>query len=354
MKVTLTRTELSRIVTPVAAMADSKPTKPYYEMLKLSAESGKLTTLAGNGLTFLSGEAQADVQEEGIALVKAKDFSNFVSLMREGPLTITVADRLSLSGSGRRYTLSVSDLEYPESQFCPESAPTVELSAEAFIDALSAVVEFVNPIDSHATHRAHIEWSGSDLKIVGADGKSLAVYASEAAEYTTDSNLPLEAVKKVLSVLKDGKIFITCYNSSFQLEYGDFVLVSRLGDPGFPAWRAVAEPVLSQARQCIHVAASGLKEALRSAAAVHETIDLYCHNGKLGLACQSSDHGEYDDTLDDQCAEFTRVRLDNKALRSAITAGGTERVELHPGNDALDPFLVKAGKVIVIIAPIKQ
>ncbi len=370
MHITISRTEIERIVSAVDAASDPKSSKPIFAHMLLSAErdgaTQTLTAFASSGLQSLTGSTRAEIAIEGNAVVKSAALVKYIKQMRDGPISLaTHGDTLQIAGAGRRFSMPLLDsAEFPPSILVPEGTPRVSVDAAKFADAIGRVLHSA----SDDVSRAHvcsvlIEWHGKTLITVASDGHTLS---HNTVEVTSENDvtllLPADACRKLQGFLGDGEAEIAVFGNLIQVEHGDFAFGSQLLEHDrFPAWRLAANASGVGERQKIAVVVSALVDSVKAAKTVTEkqaTAAVHLRGDGRSIHLTSTDaesHAEYTDEIEigSEFAPFPVVNLLGKYLTEALTATGRERVELGVSSDPLDAVTVEGDGCKTLIMPMR-
>lgn len=370
MHITISRTEIERIVSAVDAASDPKSSKPIFAHMLLTAErdgaTQTFTAFASSGIQSLTGSTRAEIAVEGSAIVKSASLVRYIKQMRDGPISLaTQGDTLQIAGAGRRFSMPLLDsAEFPPSILVPEGTPRARVDATKFADAIGRVLHSA----SDDVSRQHvcsvlIEWRGNTLVTVASDGHTLSHNTTEvASENDVTLLLPADACRKLQGFLGDGDAEIAVFGNLIQVEHGDFAFGSQLLEHDrFPNWRSAANALGSGERQTIPVIVSALVDSVKAAKTVAEkTASAAVHlrgDGK-SIHLTSTDaesHAEYTDEIEigSDFIPFPVVNLLGKYLTDALTATGRERAEVGVSSDSLDPVTVTADGCKTLIMPMR-
>jgi DNA polymerase-3 subunit beta len=366
MHITISRTEIERIVSAVDAAADPKSSKPIFAHMLLTAErdgeTQTLTAFASSGLQSLTGSIRAEIAIEGSAVVKSAALVKYIKQMRDGPISLaTQGDTLQIAGAGRRFSMPILDAaEFPPSILVPEGTPRVLVDAQKFSNAIGRVLHSAsNDVSRQHVCSVLIEWHGKTLVTVASNGHTLSHNTFEVAnENDVTMLLPADACRKLQGFLGDGEAEIAVFGNLIQVEHGDFAFGSQLLEHDrFPAWRLIANNSGVGERQKIALIVSALVDSVKAAKSVTDAAVHLRGDGK-SIHLTSTDaetHAEYTDEIDigSEFAPFPVVNLLGKYLTEALTATGRERVELGFSSDPLDAVTVEGDGCKTLIMPMR-
>ncbi len=233
MQLTISRTELARVVGAVGKVVEARNTIPILSNLLLEAE-GDTLKVTGTDLDIqATATAEATIQKPGRITVNAKLLDSIVR-KATGDISIELKDgRLDVKSGRSKFKLET----LPASDYPDLAGGTYVAEFDIDLAGLFAPVSFAISNDEvrYFLQGVFIHNHGKDIAAVATDGHRMAVNTSPL-----DTPLPSVIVpRKTVGLLPKGIVNVSVSDTKIRIEAGDFTIVSKLIDGTFPDYRRV-------------------------------------------------------------------------------------------------------------------
>lgn len=319
MEITITKTELARLLHITAAIAEKKTTMPILGNLLLSADDGTLKVTASDIEVTAVALAKATVKRKGSITVSAKMFGDLVRELPEGEVTVKTGERDRvevLAGGSKLKIMGVSAEEYP-AQTNINLATKCKLSSQTLVDMINKTLYAVSQDEGRYNMNGVClellrEGKNSALRMIATDGHRLAMITRplEGLNFTSlvakgeknkESEVDhvivprkgLSEVRKALETLDDTPVGVDVINGFLVVESATWKLVAQLLDSDFPNY----EQVLPKAEGVkVAVLSSQLAHALKRVSLVvsdkNKGVRLDFFNNLVRISSSSPEVGE--------------------------------------------------------------
>lgn len=246
MKVTCDRAALVDALTLASGVVPTRTTTPILTCLKLTAQDGELTVRATDGQISLALHVpHVEVAKAGEALIPADKLGQIVRVCEDSTVSIQMDKTVAtVKGEGSTFKIYGYDPgEYPAGKD-PAPGGAFEVSAETLRRLIARTI-FATAVENarFAINGVLMERKGKRIRLVGTDGKRLAVAAGSC---TGDGEMTFIVPSKSLHVLvkmlsdPDAKVTIGKADGQavFQVE-GVGTLVTSLVEGTFPPFEDV-------------------------------------------------------------------------------------------------------------------
>lgn len=360
MKLTANRPALAKALATVCRVVQTKHIRPIAENVLLQArDDGLMLTGTDIDVTLRYLVEDANVVLHGEALVPAHTLSAFVNALRSEVVDLELlGNTLFVGWAADRCELPNQEPE--EFPIPPDPpAPCLDMPCAALAKAL-ARTSFAasDSMGRYAMHGLRLEQEGVLLRVIGTDGRRLAVAraAVEPVQHTLDiaATIPRKAVRLLPSLLADEE---TCHvgadKDNFSAICGPVSLTARLIDGEFPRWRAVLPKELAPA---VVVDRAELidKLLLVSAARAEDAYAVRLvaeKGGKLSLAARSS-MGSASAELEAEVGAPCGIAFNPGYLLDGLKAGDWERAMLRVTDSVSPVALEVADEYEYVVMPV--
>ena len=233
MQLTIPRQDLTRLMTSVGKVVESRNTIPILSHVLLTATDGRLTA-AGTDLDILAtASAEAEVTAPGAVCVDAKLLADIAKKAGADVSMSLEGDKLIVKSGRSRFTLAtLSATDWPALK-----AGTYEAEFELDIAALFAPVAFAQSTEQTRYYLCGVFFRGADgvVTAVATDGHRLG-------RHVISSDVDFNGVivpTKLVSMLPKGSVKVSVSQQNIKLETADFSLVSKLIDGTYPDFERV-------------------------------------------------------------------------------------------------------------------
>lgn len=251
MKLNVTKSNLQKALSAVGKAVSTKPTLEILKNISLSASKGVLRVSATDLELSISTYIGVDIEEEGSTTVLAKTFTEFVSLLPDGNLTLELQEG-ELKVEAEKIKSKFSTIPYEEFPTLPhaddESILLFKLDKETFIKSTEKTIFATDrsgisqPIFSGVLY----ENNANQLNVVATDRFRLSKYnidLPEEAKEKISPVIPYQALENVLRLCEESEDeFVEAYmvakNNQVLFKTGRVEVSSSLLDGEFPNYQA--------------------------------------------------------------------------------------------------------------------
>ena len=249
MKFSVSSSELLSGLMSVSKVIVPKPTNSILENFLFQLEGNTLTVTASDGETTLKTTLPiANVTEEGSTAVPAKLLTDSLKEFPDQPLAFSVDEGSSVmdivwaSGASKIPCFDAAD--FPELPRIGEIAESVIIPSSILLDGINNTIyataeEELRPV----MNGIFFDIDPEVTTLVASDAHKLICYSFMGAKLSQKSNFILH--KKPASILKsilakfDEDITIRYDNKNAYFSFGSNILVCRLIEGNYPAYRSV-------------------------------------------------------------------------------------------------------------------
>ena len=249
MKFTVSSSELLSGLMSVSKVIVPKPTNSILENYLFQLQDNTLTVTASDGETTLQTRLPiSQVAEEGATAVPAKLLTDSLKEFPDQPLTFSVYEGSSVmdivwaSGASKIPCFDAAD--FPELPVIGEISESVIIPSATLLDGIGNTIyataeEELRPV----MNGIFFDIDPEVTTLVASDAHKLICYSFMGAKLSQKSNFILH--KKPASILKsilakyDEEITIRYDNKNAYFSFGNNILVCRLIEGNYPAYRSV-------------------------------------------------------------------------------------------------------------------
>lgn len=357
MNITIAKSELVKLASRMAGVAERKSTMPVLSNVLLQADAGRLGLVATDLYVSLNGNTTAEITKSGSVAVLAKEFVDRVKTMPDGPIALTSGERglvMKSVGASRKFTLrSMAGEDFPPVPR-PNGGGTMTLEA-ATLSALINLSIFSISTDETRPHlnSALLEVDNGIVRMVSTDGHRLSKVERPIDKSYRNASLllPLKAIREVQRLSDEANAasgddpkLVTINTSgshAFFLNAG-LVFGAKLVDAQFPPYTQVIP------RSCEHtvrVNRFSLLDAVRAVAVSSSDrtngIRLALSKNKIELFSESADSGDGSDEVScEYSGPSMAIGFAARYLVDVLAALSCDEVTIGLGGE-LDPIIVK-------------
>jgi DNA polymerase-3 subunit beta len=302
MRLTISKSDLSRVLTNVGRVVESRNVIPILGNVKLSADAGHLT-VTGTDLDIIATDrAVADVTQPGTVCVDAKLLAD-IAKKAGGDISISLdADRLVVKSGRSVFKLATLDAK----DFPSFGDEAYAASFDVDLAALFAPVAFAigNDANRPFLHGVFFHVLDGEAVAVATNGHRLARHKGAELPEFEGVIVP----QKTVGMLPKGTASVSVSGNLIRIVSGDFSLTSKLIDGIFPDYRRVIptenDLVASAEKDDL------LKASDRVATVSSErgnAVKLSIAPGAIALTVQSVERGE---AADEVQAEYSGKPVD--------------------------------------------
>jgi DNA polymerase-3 subunit beta len=374
MKFTCTKENLISALNIVAPLTGRGANLPILGNILIVAEDSRVELTATNLEVAVKATLRAKTDEHGLFSVPAKTVFEFVSLLPDGQVDISLDNNelLIVSGTSRTKIKGNPADEYPVIPAIEEkSGYTVR--ADAFRDAVAKTVIAV------AKNEIRPELSGlylgfftdryDGLVLAATDSYRLAEYRLPVDQGKDDmrciipSRTAFELIRLIgLSVTADGEhmVRISLGENQFAVRYGGFEMISRLIDGKYPDYaqiipaafkttaRFTIEPMVKRIKAAGLFAASGVNAV---------SFDLNAGEKTVAVSSTNTQTGEHSSVLEaDVDGVENSILLNHRYVLEGLQhmEGATASLKMNGGDTPCLFSDEEHSEYVYIVMPIRQ
>lgn len=359
MNITVSKSDLSKLASRMNTVAERKSTMPVLASVLLRAEANRLHLTATDLYQTLIGSVEADVAKPGSFAVSAKDFTDRVKMLAEGPVEIVLKETtltLKSKGTARRYTMrGMPGDDFPPIPRPDDNAPIMTVDPGVLSALLSHTIFSVSGDETRVhLNSLLIEWEGGVVRAVSTDGHRLSLYERKTEGVASATLLlPLKSVREVqqisdalYSAPAEDRKPLTIIRSGAQAFFqgGGMTFGVKLVDAQFPPFRQV---IPKTSARTVRLPRAQLADAIKavSVAANNKTggVRLSFAKGVLSLSSENPDSGDGADEVPYEIIDGkdgALVGLKASYATDILSALAGDEVDVGVSGE-LDPVVVK-------------
>lgn len=243
MKFICGKNSLTKVLGLVGKTVPTRPMHPILSNIKIVACDGKIEVTAFDLSTSFVMFQEAEIAEEGTALVCYKVLSDLISKLPDGEVSIEVGDDCIISSHRSVYHIPLSDIdEYPSIE---DVNPTffIDIPSSPFIEGLKLPLTSIQE-DGMQLILSGVNIKAKDDKITFAstDGKRLSVVnltTEESFEQELKITVPAKCLSDVVkTILISGTetVGLSMSDTRIQFDIGNATIISRLLQGDYPTY----------------------------------------------------------------------------------------------------------------------
>jgi DNA polymerase-3 subunit beta len=349
MKLQVTQANLSKALSTVARIANSRNPLPILSNVLLKTENNRLSIAATNldiGITHFIG---SKITQEGAITVPARLMQDFVSSLPDSVLNLELTDN-KLHITTDQYQSTINGIVADDFPVMPaiSNGVTWKSPAADFKKALSQVVFAASSDDSRPVLNGVFFHSvGTQAIVVATDSYRLAENKLGKAAKPINFLVPGSAAQDLLRIISDNdkEVSVTHDDQQVLFSVGDVSLVARLIEGNYPDYRKLIptkfETVAKLARaDLLNITKVSSLFARESAGSV--TIKADKEDG-VSINAIASQLGENTAKAPAKITGGGEVTLNSRYLVEALNAISAEEVEFC-FNGKLEPVIIRSAQ----------
>ncbi|WP_184457007.1 DNA polymerase III subunit beta [Rhizobium aethiopicum] len=236
MQLTISRTELARVVGAVGKVVEARTTIPILSNILLAAEGERLH-ITGTDLDIqATASAEATIVKPGSLTVSAKLLGDIARKAGNDTMELSLdGDKLSVKSGRSKFALNT----LPASDFPDLKDGKYDASFEVDLAALVAPTAFAISTEEtrYYLNGVFLHLHEDELRAVATDGHRLSRHQ---VDYPGEGRFNGVIVpRKTVGMLPKGKVNVSVGEAKIRIASGDFVLTSKLIDGTFPDYERV-------------------------------------------------------------------------------------------------------------------
>jgi DNA polymerase-3 subunit beta len=367
MKLFCSQKDLSYALNTVNKAISPNNTLPVLNNILLKASNKKLFLSATNLELAISLFIDADVRSEGAITIPARLITNYISLLKNEQIELSLTEGLTLSIKSAQSETKMKGINADEFPLIPkiESPKNIKIPTQDLNKAITRTVFAVsqNPAKPVLSGVNFIV-EKDVLKIVATDSYRLAeqkLKLKDRTEFSLQSIVPARTIQelgKILTKNEEKEIIIEFSQSQILFKIGETELTSRLIEGSFPAY----EKIFPKANKTkIEVGIEDLAQTVRRVSLFarenNNNIKLAATNdGKLLISTDETKIGEERAEISiTMTGENNKIALNAQYLSDVLSYIDSEKVFIEL-NDKLSPAVImpcKEEDYMYIIMPLK-
>lgn len=349
MQLTISRTELARVVGAVGKVIEARNTIPILSNILMDA-SGNTVRVTGTDLDIqATATADATVTASGKITVSAKLLGDIVRKAGADQISLDLKDgRLTVKSGRSRFVLET----LPATDYPDLAVGTYTAEFEIDLAALFAPVAFAISTEETRYYLNGVFFKGGAESVaVSTDGHRLA--RNRGPELPDFAGIIVP--RKTVGLLPKGVAKVAVSESKIRIEIGDFVMVSKLIDGTFPDYERVIPKGNDKA---IIVDRDQMMKAADRVTSVStergRTVKLSVAPGAVSLSARS-DVGEAEDEVEaEYSGEPFQIGFNSAYVRDIFAVLPAGQVTILAA-DAGSPAVITGGKegLTLVLMPVR-
>lgn len=239
MQLSISRTELTRVVGAVGKVVEARNTIPILSNVMLSAEGDRLHVTGTDLDIQATSSAPAEITTPGTITVSAKLLGDIARKAGGDTIELSLAgDNLNVKSGRSKFTLNV----LPASDFPDLRDGKYDANFDIDLAALVAPTTFAISTEETRYYLngvfLHLFEDGDQtIRAVSTDGHRLSRH--QVAYPGEDAFKGVIVPRKTVGLLPKGTVNVSIGESKIRIEAGDFILTSKLIDGTFPDYERV-------------------------------------------------------------------------------------------------------------------
>ena len=367
MKIFCSQKDLDFALNIVNKAISPNNTLPVLNNILLKAEGKKLYFSSTNLEIAINCSINADVRSEGKITVPAKLINNYVSLLVDEKVELSVSDGLNLIINSSSSNTKIKCINADEFPLIPKIDKGQELKIKTKI-LQEALTETVFAASSNMSRPVlsglYFYTKGKKLIIVATDSYRLAektITLDKETEEDVSCIIPARTMSELLKIAtksEEKEVVINISKNQVQFKLGDIELISRLIEGKFPDYEKI---IPRENKTKLEVSVEDLSLVLKRvnlfAKENNNSVKLSATNdGKLIVSSEETKIGEEKAEVQVKIeGENNKISLNSQYLLDVLTHTNNDKVSLYindKGAPAVAKPLNEEGYVYIIM-PLK-
>ncbi len=348
MKLQVTQENLSKALSTVARVANSRNTLPILSNVLLKTDNNRLSIAATNLDIAITHFVGSKIEQEGSITVPARLMQDFVGSLPDSVLKLELNDN-KLNITTDQYQSTINGMSAEEFPVMPAitGGTTWRLAAADFKKALSEVVFSASNDDSRPVLTGvYFHSNGSQVIAAATDSYRLAEYKLGKSKSPVNFLLPASAANDLLRIINDTdkEVLVTHDDQQVLFQAGDVTLVARLIEGNYPDYRKLIPTKFTTTASLkradfINITKVSSLFARESAGSITVKVDKAAK--QVSINAVASQLGENTATAPAVVAGGGEVTLNSRYLIDALGAFSSEEVEFC-FNGKLEPCIIRS------------
>ncbi len=359
---TIDKKKLASAVSRAGSIIEPKSPLPAAKCALLQGDS-KILSVTGTGIISRVTE-RIECESEPFAIaIGARDLYEYLAVMPEGDVTVTIDGfAIELKSGKRKFKMTGIDADsFPSEPPRPDKQKAMRLNGKDLSDVMKTVMHSVNTTDSSRAniHGMLIEQDSNELRAVATDGATMSIARRDTGSGELSVFIPFRAIKPLVSIAEtadaepvslaqsDRYVIVETEHSCHLFASGGEFVPYRMVIPG-------------SHESSMKVSGRVFESAVRAVAAAADqasgNIKMTADPGGIKLSLASS-KATASDEIDSEVSGTFSATLSARGLADTLKAAG-DNVTIE-GSGPLDPIVIKSPgaeswRYFGIVMPIRE
>ena len=363
MKFQCSKSTLNEAVGNVQRAVSTKTTTPALEGILLKTENGKLTICGYDMEICITTAIDANIQEEGASVVKARLFSEIIRKLPENKINIEVDDKNIVyisSGNVDFKIVGIPASDYPEIPVI-HGNDTIDLDGEILSGMIRQTIYAIADNDSKPINKGTLfEIENKTLNMVSLDGFRLAM-RTETIDYEGDKYfiVPGKSLAEVSKLITEDtkKVKITASGRHIIFRIDNYSVISRLIDGQFINYKA---SVPTQHITELHVNTRKFIDVIERMSLLltdkmKSPVRCTIEDGTIKTTCNTTLGQAHDEMQIQMTGEPIEIGFNNKFLLDALKNSETDEIimEMSGPNKAIIIRPTEGNSFLFLLMPMR-
>lgn len=363
MKLQVTQENLSKALSTVARVANTRNTLPILSNVLLRTVDNRLSISATNLDIAITHYIGSKIEKNGAITVPARLMQDFVSSLPDSVLNLELTDH-KLNITTDKYQSSINGIVADDFPVMPaiSGGAVWKLPAKDFKKALSQVVLAASSDDTRPVLTGvYFHSRANEVVAVATDSYRLAENKLAKHKETVNFLVPASAVSDVLRIVSDTdkEVVITHDEQQVSFKVGDVTLVARLIEGNYPDYRKLIPTKFATVAKLkradfINIAKVSSLFARESAGSITVKVDK--GEKQVSINAVASQLGENTAKASAEASGDGEVTLNSRYLIEALNAFLGDDIEFC-FNGKLEPCILRSSSdagYIHLIMPLRS
>ncbi len=346
MKLQVTQENLSKALSTVARVANTRGTLPVLANVLIKTTNNRLSIAATNLDIAITQYCGAKVQEEGSITIPARLMQDFISSLPQSVINLELTDN-KLHITTDQYQSTINGIAAEDFPVMPaiEDGNEFSIPAQELKRALQQVVFAASTDEARPVLTGvYLHTHDDALKMAATDSYRLAAKTMLTSKDVIDLLIPVSAMQDVLRIVNDIEepVSITYNDQQVLVKAGEVELVARLIEGKYPDYQKLipsefANIARVKRADLINITKVSSLFARESAGSIKIATDE--DKGTLSIRSIASQVGENTASADGKITGSGEITVNSRYLLDALNAFHSEEINFS-FNGKLDPVVL--------------
>lgn len=365
MKFKIKRQDLINSVNTVEKAVSLKSTMNILEGIYIEAKDNEVTFIGNNLELCIICKIPAEVESEGVLVVKANLFSNAVNKLpdfdEDAFIEVDETSNIILSCGNAKFNFSTASAdEFPKPSTNYENLKTLTIKENILKSMIRQTIYAIaqNDIKPYLAG-LYFNVENNKLDVVGCDSFRLAIRTEDIESEDLNFIIPGKTAKELTSILSesDNDIYIKLSDKNAIIELKNCTLITRLIDGNYLNYKTITENesklnVITETKSILN---SVDRAALIISEATKAYIILSIENDYIYVNCETI-YGKVNDKISvEMSGEPVKIAFNSRYLLDAFKNIDSQEIKIEfagPRNPvAIRPL--EGNKFTSIVVPVK-